>query len=178
MGEACLAAKSVVDVLTVNVSSNIIGYFANLETDPNTLILGLEPIYACECSQRSFVCTYNGLGGVKCTPDVYSTPFRSLACHTLPSCSRNAHTDGIAVLGCVALGWLSGPILGNALWRATHRSVLESVERMDSVFLRHIQRMRVDPSRQSVNNPVSSASVFVVDASSSPTSNQARCGLN
>merc|ERR1712093_134308 len=84
------------------------GYFANLETDPDTMILGVEPIYA----------------------------------------------YGVAVIGCVALGWLSGPILGNALWRAPPRSVLEPMERMDSVFLRHVQRMRVDPSRQSVNNPV------------------------
>lgn len=63
-------------------------------------------------------------------------------------------TDGAAMVACVAGGWLSGPILGNAVWRATHRSVRKEMERMDAVFLRHIRERRVDPSRQSVNNPV------------------------
>lgn len=86
------------------------GYFANLETDPNSTILGLEPIYA----------------------------------------------YGIAVLGCVGLGWLSGPVLGNTLWRLSHRNVLSKMESMDNVFLRHVQNRRVDPSRQSVYVPVPS----------------------
>lgn len=62
--------------------------------------------------------------------------------------------DSIAIIACVGVGWLSGPILGNALWRLAHRNVLGKVEQMDNVFLNHIKKKRVDPSRQSVNNPV------------------------
>ncbi|KAK9896683.1 Pam17-domain-containing protein [Cystobasidium minutum MCA 4210] len=59
-----------------------------------------------------------------------------------------------AIVACVALGWLSGPMLGNALWKLRYRQVLGKVEHMDNVFLAHIKKKRVDPSRQSVNNPV------------------------
>lgn len=68
---------------------------------------------------------------------------------------RPMFADSIAIIGCVGAGWLSGPILGNALWKLAHRKVLGRVEQMDNVFLNHIKKKRVDPSRQSVNNPVS-----------------------
>ncbi|SCV69558.1 BQ2448_2578 [Microbotryum intermedium] len=61
---------------------------------------------------------------------------------------------GIATMACVALGWLSGPIVGTALWRLTHRKVLQAMEVKEKDFYAHIARNRVDPSRQSVSNPV------------------------
>lgn len=38
---------------------------------------------------------------------------------------------GAATLGCVALGWLSGPTIGGALWRLTHRNVAKAMEAKD-----------------------------------------------
>ncbi|KDE03345.1 hypothetical protein MVLG_06152 [Microbotryum lychnidis-dioicae p1A1 Lamole] len=61
---------------------------------------------------------------------------------------------GIATTACVALGWLSGPIVGTGLWRLTHRKVLQAMEVKEKDFYAHIARNRVDPSRQSVSNPV------------------------
>jgi import inner membrane translocase subunit TIM23 len=57
-------------------------------------------------------------------------------------------------MGCVGLGWLSGPTVGGALWRLTHRGVISGMEAKDRIFHDHIVRNRVDPSRQSVSNPV------------------------
>lgn len=71
--------------------------------------------------------------------------------------ARTTSTDSGAIVACVALGWLSGPMLGNALWKLRYRKILGKVEQMDNVFLHHIKKKRVDPSRQSVNNPVSRA---------------------
>ncbi|GJN88310.1 hypothetical protein Rhopal_001275-T1 [Rhodotorula paludigena] len=60
---------------------------------------------------------------------------------------------GAATLGCVALGWLSGPTIGGALWRLTHRNVAKAMEAKDKDFFRHISRWRADPTRQSAANP-------------------------
>ncbi|KAK4058624.1 TIM23 complex component [Microbotryomycetes sp. JL221] len=60
----------------------------------------------------------------------------------------------IATVACGALGWLAGPSLGNQMWRLTHRRVLQSMEVKEREFFEHVKRMRVDPSRQSVSNPV------------------------
>ncbi|GAA94286.1 uncharacterized protein L969DRAFT_97390 [Mixia osmundae IAM 14324] len=85
-----------------------VGYFASRETDPSTLILGLEPVYA----------------------------------------------YAIATVGCVALGWLSGPAFGTFIWRLTHSKLIQAMELRDRDFFAHIARNRVDPhGRQSVSNP-------------------------
>ncbi|KAM0792593.1 hypothetical protein ACM66B_005254 [Microbotryomycetes sp. NB124-2] len=60
----------------------------------------------------------------------------------------------IATVACGAFGWLVGPSLGNQMWRLTHRKVLKSMEVKERDFFEHVKRMRVDPSRQSVSNPV------------------------
>lgn len=59
-----------------------------------------------------------------------------------------------ATFACVGLGWLAGPILGNQVWRLTHRNLLAVMESKDKEFYRHIVKNRVNPSRQSVSNPV------------------------
>lgn len=110
------------------------GYFANLEASPNELIFGVEPIW---------ICTQH-------------TSETAVAAIELIYCWA-ASTDSGAIVACVALGWLSGPMLGNALWKLRYRKILGKVEQMDNVFLNHIKKKRVDPSRQSVNNPVSLA---------------------
>lgn len=38
---------------------------------------------------------------------------------------------GAATLGCVGLGWLAGPVVGNTLWRLSHRRVLQALEIKD-----------------------------------------------
>ena len=50
--------------------------------------------------------------------------------------------------------WLVGPTLGSALWAARHSAKLPAIREKDADFYEHIKRMRVDPSRQSVQNPV------------------------
>lgn len=67
--------------------------------------------------------------------------------------------DPIAVLvlltgACGAAGWLVGPFLGGALWRAVHRRFTGDMSRKEKEFYERIKRFRVDPSAQSYNNPV------------------------
>ena len=59
-----------------------------------------------------------------------------------------------AVLACTGIGWLVGPTLGSSLWTATHRAQMPEIQRKDADFYEHVKRNRVDPSRQSVQNPV------------------------
>ncbi|KAK4696582.1 hypothetical protein P7C70_g8355, partial [Phenoliferia sp. Uapishka_3] len=58
-----------------------------------------------------------------------------------------------ATFGCVGLGWLSGPILGSALWKLANGKVLKAMEAKDRDFFQHIVRNRADPSRNSASNP-------------------------
>lgn len=61
---------------------------------------------------------------------------------------------GAATLGCVGIGWLSGPFVGTTIWRLTHQRLIGAMETKDREFFAHISKNRVDPSRQSVTNPV------------------------
>jgi len=61
---------------------------------------------------------------------------------------------GGATLGCMGAGYLIGPIVGSALWRATHRRTMALIEARDREFHQHIVRNRVDPTAQSATNPV------------------------
>ncbi|CUA70222.1 Presequence translocated-associated motor subunit PAM17, mitochondrial [Rhizoctonia solani] len=85
-----------------------LSYFGSIESDPSSLILGVEPIY------------------------IY----------------------GLATMGCAGLGYLLGPLVGNSLWRMTHRQILPRIEARDAQFYQHIVKNRVDPSRQTATNPV------------------------
>ncbi|CAE7142354.1 unnamed protein product [Rhizoctonia solani] len=77
-----------------------LSYFGSIESDPSSLIFGVEPIY------------------------VYG------------------------------LGYLLGPVVGNSMWRMTHRQILPRIESRDAQFYQHIVKNRVDPSRQTATNPV------------------------
>ncbi|KAJ1308614.1 hypothetical protein OPQ81_004312 [Rhizoctonia solani] len=85
-----------------------LSYFGSIESDPSSLIFGVEPIY------------------------IY----------------------GLATIGCGGLGYLLGPVVGNSLWRMTHRQILPRIEARDAQFYQHIVKNRVDPSRQTATNPV------------------------
>ncbi|CAE6445502.1 unnamed protein product [Rhizoctonia solani] len=85
-----------------------LSYFGSIESDPSSLIFGVEPIY------------------------IY----------------------GVATMGCGGLGYLLGPVVGNSLWRMTHRQILPRIEARDVQFYQHIVKNRVDPSRQTATNPV------------------------
>ncbi|KAH9005020.1 mitochondrial import protein Pam17-domain-containing protein [Lactarius hatsudake] len=61
---------------------------------------------------------------------------------------------GGATLGCMGAGYLVGPVIGSALWRATHRRTMALIEARDREFHQHIVRNRVDPTAQSATNPV------------------------
>lgn len=57
-------------------------------------------------------------------------------------------------LACTGLGWLIGPTVGNSIWGLLHRSDAKQIAQKDHDFYEHIKRNRVDPTRQSVQNPV------------------------
>ncbi|GAC75079.1 hypothetical protein PANT_14c00026 [Moesziomyces antarcticus T-34] len=57
-------------------------------------------------------------------------------------------------LACTGLGWLTGPTVGTAIWGLLHRKNAKQIAHKDHDFYEHIKRNRVDPTRQSVQNPV------------------------
>lgn len=61
---------------------------------------------------------------------------------------------GGATLACGFLGWLVGPIFGSAAWKLAHRKKAALIEARETEFYEHVKKNRVDPSRQTVHNPV------------------------
>ncbi|PGG97117.1 hypothetical protein AJ80_09737 [Polytolypa hystricis UAMH7299] len=61
---------------------------------------------------------------------------------------------GLATAALAAVGWLVGPVLGNGLWRVVHRKYSSGVAAKEKEFFHRIKRYRVDPSANSVANPV------------------------
>lgn len=59
-----------------------------------------------------------------------------------------------ATLAATGLGWLVGPSIGNFFWGMFHRRKAAQIAQRDREFFQHIKRMRADPSRQVVHNPV------------------------
>ncbi len=59
--------------------------------------------------------------------------------------------DPIAPTGA---GWLVGPSVGSFFWSLAHSSKMPAYRLKDAAFYAHIKRNRVDPSRQSMQNPV------------------------
>ncbi|CBQ73742.1 conserved hypothetical protein [Sporisorium reilianum SRZ2] len=57
-------------------------------------------------------------------------------------------------LACTGLGWLTGPTVGTSIWGLLHRKNAHQIAQKDHDFYEHIKRNRVDPTRQSVQNPV------------------------
>ncbi|KAJ5648733.1 Presequence translocated-associated motor subunit pam17 [Penicillium lividum] len=61
---------------------------------------------------------------------------------------------GMATAACGAVGWLLGPIVGNGLWGLVYRRFAPSVATKEKEFFDRIRRFRVDPSTNSIANPV------------------------
>lgn len=61
---------------------------------------------------------------------------------------------GIATFGATLLGWLFGPIFGNAVWRLFHRARLPEFTIKERAFFERIKKHRVNPTGASTNNPV------------------------
>ncbi|KAJ5793339.1 Presequence translocated-associated motor subunit pam17 [Penicillium pulvis] len=61
---------------------------------------------------------------------------------------------GMATAACGAAGWLLGPIVGNGLWGLVYRRFTPSVATKEKEFFDRIRRFRVDPSTNSIANPV------------------------
>ncbi|RMJ28637.1 hypothetical protein PHISP_00494 [Aspergillus sp. HF37] len=61
---------------------------------------------------------------------------------------------GMATAACGAVGWLLGPFLGNGLWGLVNRRNKMSVLIKEKEFFDRIRRFRVDPSSNSIANPV------------------------
>ncbi|CCU99199.1 unnamed protein product [Malassezia sympodialis ATCC 42132] len=59
-----------------------------------------------------------------------------------------------ATTACTGLGWLVGPSIGFSIWSLFHRSKAAQMTRRDKEFYAHIRKMRADPTRQVVHNPV------------------------
>lgn len=51
-------------------------------------------------------------------------------------------------------GYLAGPVIGNPVFRWMNRSQLSQFKVKDQMFLERIKLRRVDPSSQSMSNPV------------------------
>ncbi|PWY86928.1 presequence translocated-associated motor subunit pam17 [Aspergillus heteromorphus CBS 117.55] len=61
---------------------------------------------------------------------------------------------GMATAACGAVGWLIGPFVGNAVWGLAYRRYKPSVMVKEKEFFDRIRRFRVDPSSNSIANPV------------------------
>lgn len=60
----------------------------------------------------------------------------------------------VGLLLCGGLGALAGPSLGSLVFRASLGKNFASFNVKNAEFLRHVQRMRPDPSKQTLANPV------------------------
>ncbi|KAJ5675408.1 Presequence translocated-associated motor subunit pam17 [Penicillium macrosclerotiorum] len=61
---------------------------------------------------------------------------------------------GMATAACGAVGWLAGPFVGNGVWGLVYRRYKPSVATKEKEFFDRIRRFRVDPSTNSIANPV------------------------
>ncbi|KAJ5670802.1 Presequence translocated-associated motor subunit pam17 [Penicillium maclennaniae] len=61
---------------------------------------------------------------------------------------------GLATAACGAVGWLAGPVVGEGVWGLVYRRFKPSVATKEKEFFDRIRRFRVDPSTNSIANPV------------------------
>ncbi|KAB8233440.1 TIM23 complex component [Aspergillus alliaceus] len=61
---------------------------------------------------------------------------------------------GMATAACGAVGWLIGPFVGNAVWGLVNRQYRQAFMIKEKEFYDRIKRFRVDPSSNSIANPV------------------------
>ncbi|KAG5520079.1 hypothetical protein PMAC_001155 [Pneumocystis sp. 'macacae'] len=60
----------------------------------------------------------------------------------------------LATLACGGAGWLLGRPIGIGLWKSFHSKRNKLIQEKERDFFLHIQKNRVDPRYQSINNPV------------------------
>lgn len=60
----------------------------------------------------------------------------------------------IALVASAGAGWLTGPIIGTAVFNLLHGNVRDEMATKEKDFYSRIKRLRVDPSRQSMQNPL------------------------
>ncbi|UZJ53107.1 hypothetical protein CBS101457_002427 [Exobasidium rhododendri] len=58
----------------------------------------------------------------------------------------------LLTLSCTGLGYLIGPTVGSSIWSLFHSKHKKEIESKDQDFYQHISAMRVDPSRQTMQN--------------------------
>lgn len=61
---------------------------------------------------------------------------------------------GLLTVASGAFGWLAGPSLGNVLFGLRHKRHKAQLDLKEKELYARIKRYRVDPSAQSMNNPV------------------------
>ncbi|ORY11401.1 mitochondrial import protein Pam17-domain-containing protein [Clohesyomyces aquaticus] len=61
---------------------------------------------------------------------------------------------GLSSVGLMALGWLLGPMFGNAAFNAFYRKIRGEIESKEREFYKRIKDHRVDPTSSSMANPV------------------------
>ncbi|EYE93732.1 presequence translocated-associated motor subunit PAM17 [Aspergillus ruber CBS 135680] len=61
---------------------------------------------------------------------------------------------GMSTMACGAVGWLLGPFVGNGFWSLVNRKYTAAFARKEKEFFDRIRRFRVDPSSNSIANPV------------------------
>jgi import inner membrane translocase subunit TIM23 len=63
-------------------------------------------------------------------------------------------TLGLITFTCGGIGWLTGPIVGTAVFNWRNRKFKAQMDEKEKEFYRRIKRFRVDPSASSMANPV------------------------
>ncbi|KAI9842451.1 MAG: TIM23 complex component [Sclerophora amabilis] len=61
---------------------------------------------------------------------------------------------GLTIAGFGTVGWLAGPFLGGAMFRLLNKRFSSQIAVKEKEFYDRIKRYRVDPSSQSLSNPV------------------------
>jgi import inner membrane translocase subunit TIM23 len=62
-------------------------------------------------------------------------------------------TLGLVTTASAALGWLTGPSVGAALFYRWNRGVMQQMKRKESEFLEKVKKNRADPTNSSTSNP-------------------------
>lgn len=63
-------------------------------------------------------------------------------------------TLGMITFTCGGVGWLTGPILGTALFNFRNRKYVAQMKDKEREFYARVKKYRVDPSASSMANPV------------------------
>ncbi|KAN0066989.1 Mitochondrial import protein Pam17 domain containing protein [Elaphomyces granulatus] len=123
---------------------------------PNTTILDWNTFFKLRASRRRYSLVSSILTSMAST----AAGIQVLSTQDLEALgSQVMGLDPFVVLGlatavCGAAGWLVGPFLGNAFWGLSYRRFKKGVAVKEKEFYDRIKRYRVDPSSNSLSNPV------------------------